>query len=185
VARLRSELAGRERWLMVFDKCRGTAQPHGAMNWTDRAVIAALARMLPALRRLGLLITPGHDPALHRQLIAHCWTICEALGKTAVEAGMTVAWFTIEDRPHHHRPMPTPRLWGLSVADAPALGAARPCGVAAIGVARSFSGCSPAPLTRMPSVAGCRGSLPQGRPSGDGTCHSIVRQASRAPAEPA
>ena len=29
------------------------------MSWTDRAVIAALARLLPARRRLGLLVTPS------------------------------------------------------------------------------------------------------------------------------
>jgi len=38
------------------------------MSWTDRAVIAALTRLLPARRRLGLLVTPStllrwHPPA--------------------------------------------------------------------------------------------------------------------------
>ena len=36
---------------------RRTQRP--PMSWTDRAVIAALARLLPARRRVGLLVTPS------------------------------------------------------------------------------------------------------------------------------
>ena len=49
--------------------------PRPRMNWIDRALIAALTRLLPARRRLGLLVTPGHDPALapptHRLALDH------------------------------------------------------------------------------------------------------------------
>ena len=38
--------------------------PRPRMSWTDRALIAALTRLLPARRRLGLLVTPNHDPPL-------------------------------------------------------------------------------------------------------------------------
>ena len=41
---------------------RHTSRPR--MTWTDRAVIAALIRLLPKPRRLGLLVTPATDPAL-------------------------------------------------------------------------------------------------------------------------
>jgi putative transposase len=34
------------------------------MSWAVRAVIATLVRQLPRPRRIGLLVTPGHDPAL-------------------------------------------------------------------------------------------------------------------------
>jgi putative transposase len=44
------------------------------MNWTDRAVIAALTRLLPVRRRPGLLVTPPTILRWHRQLVARRWT---------------------------------------------------------------------------------------------------------------
>jgi putative transposase len=43
-------------------------------DWADRAVIAALARLLPAARRGSRLVTPGTLLAWHRRLIARRWT---------------------------------------------------------------------------------------------------------------
>jgi len=40
------------------------------LGWTDRALIAALTRLLPQPRRLGLLATPATILRWHRQLIA-------------------------------------------------------------------------------------------------------------------
>ena len=48
--------------------------PRPRMRWSDRAVIAALARLLPARRRLGLLITPATILRWHRHLVARRWT---------------------------------------------------------------------------------------------------------------
>src|SRR4051794_6580394 len=48
---------------------RRTSRP--LINWTDRAVVAALARLLPAPRRVGLLVTPSTILRWHRRLIAH------------------------------------------------------------------------------------------------------------------
>ena len=48
--------------------------PRPRMSWTDRALLAALARLLPARRRLGLLVTPATILRWHRQLIARRWT---------------------------------------------------------------------------------------------------------------
>ena len=48
--------------------------PRPRINWSDRAVIAALARLLPPRRRLGLLITPAPILRWHRQLAANRWT---------------------------------------------------------------------------------------------------------------
>ena len=43
-------------------------------EWADRAVTAALARLLPAALRGSRLVTPGTLLAWHRRLIAHRWT---------------------------------------------------------------------------------------------------------------
>src|SRR5947208_14923127 len=48
--------------------------PRPRMSWTDRALIAALTRLLPAHRRLGLLVPPATILRWHRQLITRRWT---------------------------------------------------------------------------------------------------------------
>jgi hypothetical protein len=48
--------------------------PRPRMGWTDRALIAALTRLLPTPRRLGLLVSPATILRWHRQLVARHWT---------------------------------------------------------------------------------------------------------------
>jgi putative transposase len=43
-------------------------------HWADRAILAALARLLPAVLRAHRLVTPGTLLAWHRQLITRRWT---------------------------------------------------------------------------------------------------------------
>jgi len=43
-------------------------------DWADRAVLAALAQLLPAVLRAHRLVTPGTLLAWHRRLITHKWT---------------------------------------------------------------------------------------------------------------
>ena len=63
--------------------------PHPPMRWTDRAVIAALTRLLPVRRRFGLVVTPSTILRWHRQLVARRWTTQPARpGRPAIPAGL-------------------------------------------------------------------------------------------------
>ena len=48
--------------------------PRPRISWTDRAVIAALARLLPVRRRHGFLVTPATILRWHRHLVRRRWT---------------------------------------------------------------------------------------------------------------
>src|SRR3954453_11856678 len=63
--------------------------PRPRISWTDRAVIAVLARLLPTRRRFGFLITPDTILRWHRQLVRRRWTTRPArAGRPAVPAGI-------------------------------------------------------------------------------------------------
>jgi putative transposase len=53
-------------------------------DWADRAVIAALARLLPSHLRLHRIVTPGTLLAWHRPLIKNKWTYPDATGRPPV-----------------------------------------------------------------------------------------------------
>jgi transposase InsO family protein len=53
-------------------------------DWADRAVIAALARLLPRHMRLHRIMTPGTLLAWHRRLIKNTWTYPNTTGRPPV-----------------------------------------------------------------------------------------------------
>jgi putative transposase len=53
-------------------------------DWADRAVIAALARLLPSHLRLHRIVTPGTLLDWHRRLIKNKWTYPDATGRPPV-----------------------------------------------------------------------------------------------------
>jgi putative transposase len=63
--------------------------PRPRMSWTDRALIAALTRLLPVRRRLGLLVTPATILRWHRRLVTNRWTVPHARpGRPAIPSGL-------------------------------------------------------------------------------------------------
>jgi transposase InsO family protein len=63
--------------------------PRPRMSRADRALTAALAQLLPARRRLGLIVTPSTLLRWHRQLITRRWTTPPVRpGRPAIPAGV-------------------------------------------------------------------------------------------------
>jgi hypothetical protein len=64
--------------------------PRPRLDWADRAVLAALIRLLP--RRLGMhrLVRPGTVLRWHRRLVIRTWTYLHRTGRPPVGAEITM-----------------------------------------------------------------------------------------------
>jgi transposase len=64
--------------------------PRPKLDWADRAVLAALARLLPRAARTGRLVTPGTLLGWHRRLVRSRWTYPPKRGRPPLDARIAV-----------------------------------------------------------------------------------------------
>jgi hypothetical protein len=80
--------------------------PRPRISWSDRAVIAVLAPLLPAHRRRGLLVTPVTILRRHRHLVRRHWTTPHTRpGRPSIPAGVRalVVYLATENPTWRHR----------------------------------------------------------------------------------
>ena len=105
------------------------AHPRPRLDWADRAVLAALIRLLPGRLRARRLVTPGTVLRWHRRLVARKWTYPNRTGRPPVSAEIAALIDPLTTENHRWATSGSKvNCWAWASASAP-----RRCGLAGPG----------------------------------------------------